>query len=187
MFPHNRPGFWLTAKDWWGKIRALRFYEDLETLVNREGYYPRAWRTKHDRFAESYDDYVDDHYWDNAHRPLDDLGLLITTNKPYVVVDHNENIVPLCELNRIVNNRPWPRFRHYWRRGGRRNAYGGGRRPKTYQEKKAYYDTLDQEVPVKVRSRRKAHNLVDLWDDKISHNEKCWKRQSKRRHQWRAK
>lgn len=187
MLPHDREGFWLTAKDMNGKPRALRFYETLDSLVRAERFDRDWYNTKHHLFREDYDDKVEEHHWGDGMGYLNDMFFgLVGTNFPYVVVDHREIIVPICELNRVAKGAP-RRFRHWYRNRGRKPAYGNWRHPRTYQEKKAYYDALDQEEPVKVRSRRAAHLLPDLWDDNYAHAEKCWKRQSKRRHQWRAK
>ena len=45
----------------------------------------------------------------------------------------------------------------------------------------------DEEFAPKVRGRRSKANIPTSWDDARRHAEKCWKRQSKRRHQWKPK
>lgn len=189
MLPNNDPGFYIIAKDGEGKVRVARFYETLELLVQKEKYrtgpYAEYGTAKY--FSENVDEKVPYHSdgfffkrWSTLYGDwLEDYKV-----GAYVVVDHNENIVPICELNRISKKVFKPRkYRHRWRR----TAWGGWRHVRTLNEKKAYYDTLEQEVPIKVRGRRKPNVLPDLWDDQYAHAEKNWKRQSKRRHQWKEK
>lgn len=135
-------------------------------------------------FAEDLDAKVPDRqtYWWSGK-----LHELIMVVGACVIYDKNERVVRLQDYYNAVDG--W--FRSFpvrqWRdRGQRARAYGHWRSPKTFQEKKAYYATTDwEEVNIKVRGKRKPHNLVDTWDDLHSHNEKCWKRH--RRTQWKAK
>jgi hypothetical protein len=53
------------------------------------------------------------------------------------------------------------------------------RHPRTTQEKKAYYDAIEQGV--KVRSKRKPHQLLDVYDDIYVSS---WKARSKAKKQW---
>jgi len=75
-----------------------------------------------------------------------------------------------------------------WRRGShRRTAYGRFRHPRSTQEKRWVHAWDDEEFAPKVRAKRGMRYLPDAWDDYLSHNDKCWKTQSKRRHQWKEK
>lgn len=71
----------------------------------------------------------------------------------------------------------------------KRCAYGYVRHPRTTQERRwthAWDDEQDEHIlcRVRVRSSRSDRHLPDEWDDICSHNDKSWKTQSKRRHQW---
>lgn len=182
MLPHNKPGFFVIQKDDYdGKVRFRRYYADLEALVYKEFVGYRA--NKLDDFSEDVNDRTGEERRSSLFREIVPwFGFYCA-----VVVDEGENVVPICELRRIYNEflkKPPRRYYHYaWRR----TAYGGWRHVKTYQEKKAYYDTLEQDYPVKVRGRRKPDQLPDLWDDQYAHNDKSWKTQTKRRHQWKDK
>lgn len=185
MLPNNNPGFYIICKDGHGKVRIVRFYETLEKLVFAEKYH-NFYGGKKASFSEDLNERVPYH-WDKYFylRDGDLFDDQQGSQSAFVVVDHFENVVPLCELNRVSTEcfQPYRYRRYNWRR----TAYGSWRRVNTFQEKKAYYDTLEQEVPIKVRGCRKSRQLPDAWDDLHSHNDKCWKTQSKRRHQWKDK
>lgn len=56
------------------------------------------------------------------------------------------------------------------------------RHPKTLQEAKANQDDYIEEYDgykVKIRSKRKAHNLPNLYDDIPVHRDECWKSKRK--------
>lgn len=59
------------------------------------------------------------------------------------------------------------------------------RKMNTLNERRAWYDAKEQGV--KVRGRRSPCNLPSNWDDitpSAWYEKKCWKRNSKRKHQW---
>ena len=91
------------------------------------------------------------------------------------------------EKIRADRRKQYPRPRKWWwsRRGG--YAWGGHRAIRTFQERKWASAWDDEEDCPRVRARRNARNLPEPWDDIPSHNDKCWKTQSKRRHQWKEK
>lgn len=181
MLPNNNPGYYVTTKDCNGKVRLLRFYETLKVLVRAEKYHDFYYGQKH-LFSEDWDERVDYH-WD---RFFYDRPTLFNEEEcghnAYVVIDHNENIVPLCVLNQVTNEVFSRKYRRHWR--WRRTAWGGWRVPRTTQEKRQYYAAMDEEEPIKIRGRRLPRHLADIYDDWHCHNDKCWKTQSKRRHQW---
>ena len=59
--------------------------------------------------------------------------------------------------------------------------------PTKNQERKWAHAWDDEEFAPKARAARQGKNLPDSWDDYHAHNDKCWKTQSKRKHQWRPK
>lgn len=186
MLPNNSPGFYIVAKDGEGKVRIVRFYETLERLVRNENYRTDGYgNAKY--FSEDVNEkvpYHSDSFFFKRWSTFYDDWLNDYKVGAYVVIDHEENVVPLCDLNRISKKVfVYRRYRYRFRR----TAWGRFRHVRTYAEKKAYYDTLEQDHPIKVRYRRKPNALPDLWDDMYAHNEKSWKRQSKRRHQWKEK
>ena len=83
-------------------------------------------------------------------------------------------------------------FRAWWedrpRRWGRyswsRYAYGQYRAIKTTNERRQLESTKGEENAPKIRAARNFRNLPNSWDDFMSHNDKSWKTQSKRKHQW---
>ncbi len=188
MLPNNQVGFYVIAKDCEGNVRIVRFHESLDALVRVEQYLYSGHDGHRQLFSESLDDRVPYH-WDKYYYVresyLDVHGDSQATQGAYVVIDHHEQVVPLCELNRVANLVRGRYRPYYYRRSGRHYAWGTWRHVKTLQEKRAYADTLDQEVRIKVRGSRMPNALPDTWDDITSYNDKCWKTQSKRRHQWR--
>lgn len=105
----------------------------------------------------------------------------------YICYENDKLVAP----DRLVGlYRAWwkdrPRGR-WWRYRWTRVAHGYYRAPKTTNEMRWAHAWDDDEfAPVTgfARGRRKAKHLPNLWDDRMSHNDKCWKTQSKRRHQW---
>lgn len=75
---------------------------------------------------------------------------------------------------------------HNHRVSRRKPAYGSFRYIKTTQERRMSL-AFDEENFVKCRSSRTDANLPNSWDDIDSHNDKSWKTQSKRKHQWKPK
>lgn len=67
-------------------------------------------------------------------------------------------------------------------------AYGHYRAICTFQERAHYYiDPEAKEMCVNVKMRNsRGNNLPTSWDDIYSWNQKCWKKQSKRQHQWKT-
>jgi hypothetical protein len=104
-----------------------------------------------------------------------------------VAFNSKEKIIPVSQLVGYVRERKniiLDEFYSSFYRRGRKSAYGRFRKPKTTQERRWSCAWDDEEFAPKIRKRRKGHNLPNAWDDYISHNEKSWKRQSKRKHQW---
>lgn len=74
----------------------------------------------------------------------------------------------------------------YKRRGG---GYGKTvlRRPRTTQERRAYFHDEVSEYGIRIRGRRSAHHLPNAWDDLVRSDvfdRKSWKRQ--RKTQWKG-
>lgn len=78
---------------------------------------------------------------------------------------------------------PW---RHRSDAGGLHNpAWRWFRRLRTVQEHRWAHAWDDEEFAPRVRAARQGQHLPNAWDDIRGHNEKCWKHQTKNRHQWR--
>ena len=58
------------------------------------------------------------------------------------------------------------------------------RHPRTTNERKQYDACMVDDDAPNVRGKRRPSNLPNTWDDIPKHNDKCWKTQSKRKHQW---
>lgn len=112
----------------------------------------------------------------------------------YVALDRGGKFISSDRLVGLY--REWRRgqvnfYRESWHsasdRGKKKSAYGGFRYIKTTQERRM--DFIDPEatelgIEIRVRNARNAANLPTAWDDFWAHNQKCWKKQSKRDHQW---
>lgn len=72
----------------------------------------------------------------------------------------------------------------YWRSYNR--AYRGNRHIRTTQERRWATAWNDEEFAPRVRGKRSARMIPNSWDDIRGHNDKSWKTQTKRRHQWKA-
>jgi len=74
---------------------------------------------------------------------------------------------------------------HNRRHGRKRKAYGNYRKIGTFgSNRNDFYDPDAEEMDIAIKYRRKAVP-PDSWDrEAISSNEKCWKCQSKHKHQW---
>jgi len=68
--------------------------------------------------------------------------------------------------------------------GRRKIAHGRYRHVRTLQERKWSEAWDDVEFAPKTRRARTNHNLPNIWDDILGHNDKSWKTQSKRKAQW---
>ena len=109
--------------------------------------------------------------------------------KAYVVYDQDGNFYSPDRL--IGLRREWEGNRKSlywpWFPGRKRGAYGWFRPIRTFQERKWAHAWDDEEFPPKVRAARQGKNLPNSWDDICRHNDKSWKTQSKRKHQWKSK
>jgi hypothetical protein len=172
MLPNNNTGFYIIHKGLNGRKRIANFYSTLEKLVTKN--YNTSFSENLNEPIVHPDEYdifdIDKDY----------------SNFAFVVIDHNENIIPICELNRISNQIDDRRFNYRRHYGWNRSAYGNWRKPKTTQEKRAYFATKDEEETIKIRHRRGPKCLIDAYDDRYSHSDKNWKTQSKRSHQWKS-
>jgi len=111
----------------------------------------------------------------------------------YICYEADKFVTPdrLVGLYRTWNIRPY-RGRWgwgWWHHAGHKKAvWPQWRNPKTTQEQRWAHAWDDEEFAPKngfARGRRRAHALPTSWDDNYGHNDKSWKTQSKRRHQWR--
>ena len=90
----------------------------------------------------------------------------------------------------IVNRGSYKGWNEYFmrsRQGRKKSAFGSFRYPRSMQEKRWALAWDDEEDCPPVRGRRRPRQLPDAWDDYYAHSEKSWKKQSKRKHQWREK
>ena len=154
--------------------------KEIGTFTETE--FARVYGDELDHFATNHNEYfksyVDDWY----------LG---STECKFVAYNENDTILSVAYLTGIV--RPYKKerrafFRYGWKarfdRGARKDVYGRLRHIKTYQERKWAHAWDDEEFPPKTRSRRQGDRLPDARDDYWSHNQRSWKKQSKRKHQW---
>jgi len=163
-----------------GKDRLIRTYETYEELfrwtcesnLKDFGYNPTDRTTARNCF--------DDHDWMFG----DYIG---NSRCRYICYEDDKLVTPdrLVGLRRDWIGRRRLNYRWlYWRSYNR--AYRGNRRIRTTQERRWAHAWDDVEFAPRVRGRRTAHSLPNSWDDIRGHNDKSWKTQSKRRHQWKA-
>jgi hypothetical protein len=125
-----------------------------------------------------------------------DVELEFLSHHVYVCYENDKLVTPdrlvglWREYCRNVRN-PY-RYGWFWERrrsrGEKKQAYGHWRAPKTTNERRWAHAWDDEEFAPRTgfaRGRRRANALPNLWDDLYGHNDKSWKTQSKRRHQWR--
>lgn len=119
-------------------------------------------------------------------------GFNAVFNRAWVVADQNGKLFTRDRLVGLyldwycANPNPY-RSRYSRRNGYKKHAYGGFRSFKTFQERKWANAWDDEEFAPKVRAARNSSNLPNSWDDFYAHSDKCWKTQSKRKHQWKEK
>jgi len=177
-----------------GKDRLIRAFETLEDLfrvvwheddLKVFGFNPSQRTTRRYAFNE-----VDRTYG----YPLGNYYELGYNRHVYVAYDNDILIPPDVLVGKLRAYRRRPTKDWRWRynarndRGARKDAYGSHRRIRTLQETK-WADAWDNEefAPSDgfCRKRRNRRNLPNSWDDVWARNQKSWKKQSKRRHQWR--
>jgi len=118
-------------------------------------------------------------------------GPLPARHHDYILRDSlGDNIDPAdvaADVRRIENKkRHWNGYYFSSQHSRRKHAYGRFRRVRTQQERKWANAWDDEEFAPKVRPKRNIWNLPDSYCDIIAHNDKSWKTQTKRRHQWKG-
>lgn len=115
------------------------------------------------------------------------------SNKAVVIYDHNgklftpDYVIGKFRVYRITRTTPSYYYRYKRTNGRKKCAYGSHRSPRTFQERKWAHAWNDEEFTPMARGRRQGYHLPTNWDAPPSHNDKCWKTQSKRKHQWKEK
>ena len=101
----------------------------------------------------------------------------------YVAIENGKIITPdrLVGLCRKVIKQPRHKRRHF---GWGRYVYGGYRKVKTTNERRQLQAHNQDDFVPPIRPSRNNNGLPSGWDDIITHSDKSWKTQSKRRHQW---
>lgn len=100
----------------------------------------------------------------------------------YLMYDYDKFITPdnlVGKYRDWLNNRKPYRYHYNYRSG----AYQYGRTLKINNEVRQYYANDDEDAP-RIRAKRSPSRLPDAWDRSFYPSEKCWKTQSKRKHQW---
>ena len=144
-----------------------------------EEFFRRVWESDLKEFGYTKDERVNGRYlFGDAPK----YALWMEVRFRYTAQEDGKFITPdrLIGMYRAyIANRKLERQR-WW---GNSAAYGGHRSVRTTQERKqAQYQ--DEEYYVPVRAARNLANLPEAWDDIISHNDRSWKTQSKRKRQY---
>jgi len=184
-----------------GHIRLCATFSTLEDLFRAtQG---RGWSYRSYRGADRFDGFSSDfnerfngllYEFDKTRRFHDINGKFYSWEKEthycYLCYDEygqrhysHADLVGLYRKWRDNTRTPW----YWWRHSGSRRAWRGWRHPRTTQELRWSKAWDDEEFAPTVRACRRGHNLPSCWDDMSAHNDKCWKTQSKRRHQWKEK
>ncbi len=172
-----------------GKLKNIKEFNSFEELFAAVWY--------HTDFAESFG-YTDVDR-NNSGRPFGDHHKATDwcawkeTKFVYVIYDNGKFVTP-DRLVGLFRDWKWTRRNLWiasWTRkydcGHKKGAYGWIRHMHTTQEKRWANAYDDEEFAPKYRASRCGHNLPSTWDDYWAGNQKCWKRQSKRPHQWKEK
>ncbi len=170
-----------------GKDRLIRTYDTFEDLFRARSINTRTLaefgRNPNDRIAASYlfgelDNIIEDNFDVNRN------SYICYEADKFVSPDR---LVGLCRA--WMWARPYRKSWGWWHHAGSKRAvWPCWRNPKTTQEQRWAHAWDDEEFAPKTgfaRGRRSAHALPNSWDDIYGHNDRSWKTQSKRRHQWR--
>ena len=167
-----------------GKDRLVATFQTYNDLFRR------AWERDLKHFGYSVTDRTGRGPCFNEER---DLSLFYGTSRYCYIAYENDVFVTPDRLVGLFRADREAR-RDYWKRrwvsryccGARHSVYGGWRSIRTTHERRWAHAWDDEDFAPRVRGRRSAHNLPNSWDDYNAHNDRSWKTQSKRRHQWKA-
>ena len=146
-------------------------------------------------FGYDVDDRINANYLFGEHDPV--LDNFDVNRNCYVCYENDKFVTPdrLVGLYRKWHSsRGWGNNRWrwgWWHHAGHKKAiWPQYSNPKTTHEIRWAHAWDDEEFAPKTgfaRGRRRASALPTLWDDQYGHNDRSWKTQSKRRHQWKDK
>ena len=186
LFQPN-PGMYVYRKsDLTGNIKLIYKYETIES------FFKSHIRADFEEYSHNFDDRWRGHIHDSL-SSLEAEPFQKSSHFCYVVFDENGNCFSPFKLTSLRNewvNHFVPRWRRRRACFGSRRVYGRFRHINTTQERRKSVDIIHEIsedgdiIKVLPRPRRNVRNLPSAWDDIWGHNEKCWKTQSKRKHQW---
>lgn len=180
-----------------GKINLIRTFKSYDEVFSRVIRDERIWDKA---CSVSFDERI---YSYNA-LPFDEdvIASILNLTAPntiyaYVVTNEKDQIIHPSVL--VHKHREWIedcyvdlwgriKYRREMNRRGRKPpVHGKFRKPRTFSERKRWcQDKNDLEAPTP-RAKRNSCNIPSNWDDIRSHNERSWKKQSKRKHQYKVK
>lgn len=188
--------------EWTGKIHLAKKFDSMKDFFQCiSGGYSSNW-ANFVTFGNNFDDHQTyglfpfdrKRYWNLNDNVTLDKNKFIKNFYCYLCYDCFDKHYSqdrLIGLYRIWRNNPTRRRRRGWlQHGWNRSAYGTYRYPHSTQEIRWAEAWDDEEFAPKkgfARRARRMRNLPNAWDDELSHNDKCWKTQSKRKHQWKPK
>lgn len=168
-----------------GKDRLIRTFETFDDLFNARAVGEHVIA---EAFSCNPEDRTDRYLFGEA-----DLDSEFLAHHCYVCYENGKVVTPdrLVGLFREWYHNRNPYRRGWWYRrfdcGEKKQAWGHWRAPKTTYERRWAHAWDDDEFAPKTgfaRGRRRANALPNLWDDYMTHNDKSWKTQTKRRKQW---
>lgn len=160
-----------------GVIHLMEEYNSPEDFANKYNEY------KIDRDFRD-DDSIRVRQVDLTRKLLDQLVFAKVAKNARDKIVPVSQLIGYCRSNRKKYICSWDKIRD---RGGKKSAYGRFRRMKHIQEKKWTNAWDDEEFAPRIRAARSIRNLPDPWDDRYSDGQKSWKKQSKRKHQYKEK
>lgn len=172
-----------------GKLKIISEYNSFEDLFRRVGY-------RFD-FAECFG-YNDTNRHTNGahlgdHQPVPQYASWPSRRYCYIAYWNDKFVTPdrLVGLYRDYTYANRVDWRKRWNRkydcGHKKGAYGWIRHMRTMQERRWAHAWDNEEFAPRVRAKRQGHHLPSNWDDYWAGAQKSWKRQSKRKHQWKEK
>jgi len=182
-----------------GKLKVLASFNSFDEFFNYAGHYYDFTKyfgyTDTARHPNSAAGFGDHHRTPVVPLRTDEIAWYKESHYCYVLFENDKLVTP----DRIVglyrefkyNRRKDRPYRYWWTRksdrGQKKDVYGHIRKMRTTQEKRWANAWDDEEFAPHIRPKRSVRLLPDAWDDYWAHNQKSWKRQSKRRHQWKEK
>lgn len=171
-----------------GKLKIIAEFDSIEDLVRHVPY--------NFDFAVQFGYHDVDRHTAGAglgdHHPPCNWAWWPDRNYCYVAYDNGKFVTPdrLVGAHRVrkaERRSYWHGWSRQYDRGKKKSAHGWIRHMHTMHERRWQNAWDDEEFCPPYRACRRGNNLPSNWDDIWVDSNKCWKKQSKRKHQWKEK